>query len=60
MIYKLLLQEKNKDMISKDIETNPANMKKHFSQLKQKHKGTGTLMVVYKFVNGKWIGFLRN
>jgi hypothetical protein len=60
MKYRLIIQEPNKDAISKEIDTDPANMKKQFSQLKRKHKGSSTLMVVYKFVNGNWIGFLRN
>ena len=60
MKFRLIIQHPNTDAVSKEIETTPANMKKHFSQLKKQHKGSGSLIVVYKFVNGNWIGYLRN
>lgn len=34
--------------------------KLYFAKKKKEYKNTGTLMALYKKVNGKWIGIMQN
>jgi hypothetical protein len=60
MKYVLIISEPSKKEIRKPIECNISDARKLFTNIKQKYKHTGTLLAMYKFKDGKWIGFLRN
>jgi hypothetical protein len=60
MKYILVISESSKKEIRIPIECNISDARKLFTTIKQKYKHSGTLLSMYKFKNGRYIGFLRN
>jgi len=52
--------ERWKDEKNSDIDMRDSDARKMFVKLKSKYKGTGALMQMLVFRDGKWCGFLKN
>jgi len=61
MKYHLTIESKDGKMIeNSDIDMRDSDARKMFVKLKSKYKGTGALMQMLVFRDGKWCGFLKN